>query len=144
MQIDLPPELPLKGAYQNIITAIDAFSRYAFAYLVSNPAAVNTANIFIDSMTRHAYLPTFMVTDKGPVFVSNVIHKIANVLSSKLRPSTIKHAQTIVVLEGTHATIKMSLNLSSGEFGKQWNKKLPLFILNYNTTYHKSIGYLPS
>ena len=43
LQIDLLPELPPSGGYENIITAIDVFSRYAFAYPVSNPTAVNTA-----------------------------------------------------------------------------------------------------
>ena len=42
MQIDLLPELPPIGGYENIITAIDVFSRYAFAYPVSNPTAVNS------------------------------------------------------------------------------------------------------
>ena len=36
-QIDLLPELPPSGGYENIITAKDVFSRYAFAYPVSNP-----------------------------------------------------------------------------------------------------------
>ena len=70
MQIDLLPELPPSGGYENIITAIDVFSRYAFAYPVSNPTAVNTAKVRIDIMTRHAFLPTLIITDKGSVFVS--------------------------------------------------------------------------
>ena len=37
MQIDLPPELPPSGVYENIVTAIDVFFRYAFAYPVSLP-----------------------------------------------------------------------------------------------------------
>ena len=77
MQIDLLPELPPSGGYENIITAIDVFSRYAFAYPVSNPTAVNTAKIIIDIMTRHAYLPTLIITDKGSVFASQVIHEVA-------------------------------------------------------------------
>ena len=64
MQIDFLPELPPSGGYENIITAIDVFSRYAFAYPVSNPTAVNTANVVIDIMTRHACLPTLIITDK--------------------------------------------------------------------------------
>ena len=68
MQIDLLPELPPSGGYENIITAKDVFSRYAFAYPVSNPTAVNTANVIKDIMTRHAYLPKLIITDKGSVF----------------------------------------------------------------------------
>ena len=72
MQIDLLPELTPIGGYENIITEIDVFSRYAFAYPVSNPTAVNTAKVTIDIMTRHAHLPTLIITDKGSVFVSQL------------------------------------------------------------------------
>ena len=68
LQIGVLPELPPKGCYENIITVIDVFSRYAFAYPVSNPTAVNTAKIIIDIMKRHAHLTTLIITDKGSVF----------------------------------------------------------------------------
>ena len=32
MQIDLLPNLPTRGGYQTVMTAIDVFSRYLFAY----------------------------------------------------------------------------------------------------------------
>ena len=144
MQIDLLPEIPPSGGYENIITAIDVFSRYAFAYPVSNPKAVNTAKVIIDIMTRHAYLPTLIITDKGSVFVSQVIHEVAEILGINLKHATTKHAQTIGVLERAHATIKTSLKMASGEYRKQWHKYLPIAILNYNTTYHSGIDCEPS
>ena len=49
-------------------------------------------------MTRHAYLPTLIITDKGSVFVSQVIHEVAEMLGIKLKNAT-KYAQTIGVLE---------------------------------------------
>ena len=67
MQINLLPESPPNGRYENIITAIDFFSRYAFAYPVSNSTTVNTAKVIIDIMTRQAYLPTFIMTEKGSI-----------------------------------------------------------------------------
>ena len=94
MQIELLPELPPSGGYENIITAIDVFSRYAFAYPVSNPTAVNTAKVIIDIMRRHAYLPNLIKTDKGSVFVSQVIHEVAEILGINLKHATTKHAQT--------------------------------------------------
>ena len=143
MQIDLLPKLLPSGVYENI-TAIDVFSRYAFAYPVSNPTAVNTAKVIVDIMTRHAYLATLIITDKGSVFVSQVIHEIAEILGIKLKHATTKHAQTIGVLERAHATIRTSLKMASGENRKQWHKYLPSAILNYNTTYHSSIDCEPS
>ena len=144
MQIDLLPELPPSGGYENIITAIDVFLRYAFAYPVSNPTAVNTAKVMIDIMTRHAYLPTLIITDKGSVFVSQVIHEVAEILGINIKHATTKHAQTIGVLERAHATIKTSFKMASGAYRKQWHKYLPIAILNYNTTYHSNIDCEPS
>ena len=74
------PELPPIRVYQNIITAVDVFSRYTFAYPVFNPTAVTTAEVNIDIMTRLTYLRTLIITDKGSVFVSQVIHEVAEIL----------------------------------------------------------------
>ena len=134
MQIALVPELPPSGGFENIITAIDVFSRYSFAYPVSKPTAVNTAEVIKDIIKRHAYLPTLIITDKGSVFVCQVIHEVAEILGTNLKHPTTKHAQTIGVLKRDNATIKTSLKMASGEYRKQWHKYLPIAILNYNTT----------
>ena len=67
------------------------------------------------------------------------MHEIADVLGITLRHATTTHAQTIEVLERTHATLKTSLEMFSGKFRKQWLKNQPLALLIYDTTYHKSI-----
>ena len=41
MQNDLVPELPPSGVYENLVTAMDVFSRYLFAYSTSNQNAKN-------------------------------------------------------------------------------------------------------
>ena len=94
MQIYFLPELPPNGAYENTILAIDVFSRYAFAYPVSNPTAVNTEQVIIDIMTIHVYLPTLIIMDKGSVFVSQIIHEVDEI-GINLKHATTKHAQTI-------------------------------------------------
>ena len=69
-------------------------------------------------MTRHAYLPTLMVTDKRSVFISQVISEGAAVLGITLKHATNNYAQTIGVLERTHATIKTSMKMASDEYRK--------------------------
>ena len=98
----------------------------------------------IDILTKHAYLPTIMITDTNPVFNSNVIHEIIDVLDITLHHPTPKHAQTIGGFERKHATTKMSLKIISGGFRTQSHKHLPLAISNYKTTYHKSVICKPS
>ena len=144
MQIDLLPELPPIVGYENIITAIDVISRSAFAYPVSNPTGVNTAKVILHIMTRHAYVPTIIITDKRSVLVSQVRHELAEILGISLKHASTKHAKIIRVLERAHATIKTSFKMASGECRKQWHKYLPIAIQNYNTTYHSSIDCEPS
>ena len=64
LQIDLVPELPPSGGYTNIVTAMDVFSRCLFAYPTSNQDAKTFAKVLINIMTKHAYLPTTLISDK--------------------------------------------------------------------------------
>ena len=95
-------------------------------------------------MTKHAYLPTTLITDKGTAFTSKIIAEITKILGITLKCATTKHPQTIGKLERTHALLKITLKMASGEYRRQWHKYLPLSVLNYNTTYHSSIGCEPS
>ena len=144
MQIDLLPNLPTSGGYQTVMTAIDVFSRYLFAYLLIEATATNVAKVVIDIMTKHSFLPTTLDTDKGSAFTSTIIAEITQILGITLKCATTKHPQTIGKLERTHASLKTNLKMESGEYRRQWHKYLPLAVLNYNTTYHSSIGCEPS
>ena len=99
MQIDLVPGLPPSGGYENIVTAIDVFSRYLFAYPTANQDATTIAKVIINITTKLAYLPTTLISDKGTAFISHVIKEVAGVLGITLKHATTKHAQTIGLLE---------------------------------------------
>ena len=144
MQIDLLPNLPPSGGYENIITAMDVFSRYLFAYPVADASAANTAKVIIDRMTKHTYLPTTLITDKGSAFTSKLVAEIVQILGIQIRCATTKHPQTIGKLERTHASLKTNLKMASGAYRRQWQKYLPLAVLNYNTSYHSTLGCEPS
>ena len=68
--------------------------------------------VIIDIMATHAYLPTPKTTDKGSLFVSQVLHEVVEILGITLKHATTKHAQTIGVLERAHATNKTSLKMT--------------------------------
>ena len=144
MQIDLVPGLPPPGGYENIVTAMDVFSRYLFAYPTANQDAKKVAKVLINIMTKHAYLPTTLISDKGAAFTSHVIEEVAGVLGITLKHSTTKHAQTIGLLERSHASIKQSLKIEKGERRSMWHKYISIAVLNCNTSYHSSIGCEPS
>ena len=82
------------------MTAIDVFSEYLFAYSLIEATAANVAKVKIDIMTKHSYLPTTLITDKGSAFTSTI---------------TTKYPQTF----GTHASLKTNLKVVSGEYRSQ-------------------------
>ena len=140
----LVPELPPSGGYTNIVTAMDVFSRYLFAYPTSNQDAKTIAKVLINIMTKHAYLRTTLISDKGTAFMSHVIKEVAGVLGIALKLATTKHAQTIGLLERSHMSIKQALKIETGERRSFWHKYVSIAVLHYNTSYHKSIGCEPS
>ena len=144
MQIDLLPNLPPSGGFENVLTAIDVFSRYLFAYPLTDASAINVAKALIDIMTKHAYLPTTLNTDEGTAFTSTIIAEITQILGITLKCATTKHPQTIGKIERTHASLKTNLKMACGEYRRQWHKYLPLAVLNHNTSYHASIGCEPT
>ena len=144
MQIELVPELPPTGGDENTLTAMDVFSRYFFACPTSNQDAKTIAKVLINIMTKHAYLPTTLISDKGTAFMSHVIKEVAGVLGITLNHATTKHAQTIGLLERSHMSIKQALKSETGERRSLWHKYVSIAVLKYNTPYHTSIGCEPS
>ena len=122
MQIELVPELPPYGGYENIVTAMDVFSRSLFAYSTSNQDGKKIAKVSINIMTKHAYLPTTLISDESTAFMSHVIKEVAGVLGITLKHATTKHAQTIGLLEPSHASIKQTLKIETGERRSLWQK----------------------
>ena len=95
-------------------------------------------------MTKHVYLPTILISDKGSAFMSHVNKEVAGVLVITLEHATTKPAHTIGVLEWSHASIKQAMKLQTGEGRSFWHKYFSIAVLNYNVSYHAGIGCEPS
>ena len=123
---------------------MDVIFRFLFAYPTSNQDATTIAKVIIIIMIKHAYLPTTFISDKGTAFTSHVIKQEAGVLGITLKHATTKQAQTIGLLERSHASIKQSLKVETGERRSLWHKYNSIAAIIYNTSYHSSIGCEPS
>ena len=115
-----------------------------FVYPLTVASAINVAKAIIDIMTKHAYVPTTLITDTGTAFTSTINAEVTQILGITLKCATTKHPQTIGKLERTHASLKTNLKMACGEYRRQWHKYLPLAVLNHNTSYHASIGCQPT
>ena len=53
LQTDLFPSLPPSGSYQNIVKAMDVFSRYLFAYPIASQDAEKIIRVIIHIINKH-------------------------------------------------------------------------------------------
>ena len=135
----------MKGmkTFNEILTAIDVFSRYLFVYNFTDASAIKVAKVVSGIMTKHAYLPTTLLTHKITAFTSTVIAEITQILAIRRNCATTKHLQTIGELERTYASLKTKLKKCK-ENRRQWHEYLPVAVLNHNTSYHASIRCEPT
>ena len=139
MQTDLVPKIYPFVGFENMLTALDVFSRYLFAYRTSKQDTKTVAKDISNIKTKHAYLPTTLISDKGSAFASHVNEEVASVLGITPKHATTKHAQTIGVLELSHASVEEALKIDTGERRSLWHEKVRIAVLNYNTSYHADI-----
>ena len=144
LEVDILPNLSSSNGYQHIFTMMNDFSRYLFAYPTQDITAKTAARCIIDVMTRHCYLPTVILTDKGSQFRSEVVNQIAQTLDIRINHASTKHAQTMGMLERTHASLKTSLKISTKKRRSMWHKYVQLAVMNYSTSYHEILGRDPT
>ena len=114
MQIDLVPQLSPSGYHENIVTAMDVFSQYIFAYRTSNQDARTFAKIIDNIMTWHLYLPTTLFLDKRSAFMSHLSKEVAGVLGNTSKSATPNHGQTVGMFEPSYASIKQAVKIETG------------------------------
>ena len=56
----------------------------------------------------------------------------------------ISHASTKHAPKRTHASIKTTFKISTGERRSVWHKYVQIAVMNYNTTYHETLRCEPS
>ena len=95
-------------------------------------------------MSKQAYLPPTIISDKESAIVYRVTKEVTDVLGITLEHFTRKHAQTIGMLERTKTSLMKTLKIKTGERRSTWHKYVNIAALNYNITHHSSIWCEPS
>ena len=112
MQIDLvgPFQSPV---YKYVLSGIDVFSKYQFAVPLTSAHAGTVAKALVSIFFQHSYNPTKILSDFGTSFVAELIHELSKFLEIQLKHASLKHPQTIGVVERSHAALKRILKLNT-------------------------------
>ena len=112
MQIDLvgPFQSPV---YKYVLSGIDVFSKYLFAVPLISAHAGTVAKALVSIIFQHSYIPTKILSDLGTSFIAELIHELSKLLEIQLEHVSLKHPQTIGVVERSHAALKRILKLNT-------------------------------
>ena len=143
LQIDLVG--PLKSTvHRYVFTAIDVFTKYLFDVPLNNVRADTTARELTSIFFRHSYIPKTILSDLGTSFVSELLHELTKLLEIQLDHASLKHPQTVGVVERSHSALKRFLKLNTNEQWNDWFKYVQLATFIHNTSCHSAIGCSPT
>ena len=89
-------------------------------------------------------MPKHIITDKGSAFTSQVITELMEKAGMKVSHATIKHAQTIGMIERSHQRLKQILKINVSADRPQWDRYVNLSVMAHNTTYHQTLKCSPT
>nr|GEU36286.1 putative reverse transcriptase domain-containing protein [Tanacetum cinerariifolium] len=89
---------------------------------------------------NRSWLPLF---DRDSHFTSRFWQSLQNALGTQLDMSTAYHPETDGQCERTIQTLEDMFRACAIDFGKGWEKHLPLVEFSYNNSYHASIKAAP-
>ncbi|GJS75453.1 putative reverse transcriptase domain-containing protein [Tanacetum coccineum] len=88
-------------------------------------------------------VPVSIISDRDSKFTSHFWQSINKALGTQLDMSTAYHPQTDGQSERTIQTLKDMLRACVIDFGKGWDRNIPLVEFSYNNNYHTSIKVAP-
>ncbi|GKA04294.1 putative nucleotidyltransferase, ribonuclease H [Tanacetum coccineum] len=93
-------------------------------------------------VSRHG-VPVSIISDRDSKFTSHFWKSLNEALGTQLDMSTAYHPQTDGQSERTIQTLEDMLRACVMDFGKGWDRHLPLIEFSYNNSYHTSIKVAP-
>ncbi|GKC58099.1 putative reverse transcriptase domain-containing protein [Tanacetum coccineum] len=101
-----------------------------------------TRTILEGIFSRHG-VPVSIISDRDSKFTSHFWKSLNEALGTQLDMSTAYHPQTDGQSERTIQTLEDMLRACVMDFGKGWDRHLPLIEFSYNNSYHTSIKAAP-
>jgi len=127
-----------------MLTAVDHFSKYAFAFPVQNREAVTVARTLISGIFNIFGVPKQLLSDRGPEFESALMRELCGLLGiDKLRTTSYKPS-TNGAVERFHRTLNSLLAKVVDVHQRDWDEHVPFVLAAYRATPHSATGFSPN
>ncbi len=137
ISVDMIGELLDSKGYNAILVVVDRLSKQIHTIpTVTSLDSAGVAQLFLEHVWCHHGLPEEVISNCGPAFMSNFLHKLAALLGVKLTPSTSYHLQTDGQTEHMNQEIEAYLRVFVSHQQDDWADWLPLAEFAYNNKVH--------
>ncbi|GJU57516.1 putative reverse transcriptase domain-containing protein [Tanacetum coccineum] len=99
--------------------------------------------LYIEEIVSWHGMPISIISDRDSHFTSRFWQSLQSALGTQLDMSTAYHPETDGQSERTIQTLEDMLQAYVIDFGKGWERHLPLVEFSYNNSYHASIKAAP-
>ena len=127
-----------------ILTVIDHYSKFAFAFPMRNQEATTVAKLLTDHVICLVGTPARILSDQGPNFESTLFKELCRVLGiAKIRTSPYE-APTNGMVERFHLTLNSILAKNVKENQRDWDLHVQPAVAAYRATRHSATTLTPN
>ena len=143
--IDITGPLPVSASGNRyILVVMDYFSKWPEAYAIPNQEATTVAQVLVNEFLSRFGVPYELYSDQGRNFESNVFKECCKILGIRKTRTTPMHPESDGMVERFNRTLGQELAKQCKIQQEDWDKHLPLLLLEYRSAEHESTGYTPA
>ncbi|GJZ71269.1 putative reverse transcriptase domain-containing protein [Tanacetum coccineum] len=142
--MDFITKLPKSSEHDTIWVIVDRLTKSAHFIPTRETDSMETlTRLYIKKIILRHEVSISIISDRDSHFTSRFWQSMQNALGTQLDMSTTYHPETNGQSERTIQTLKDMLCVCVIDFGKGWERHLPLVEFSYNNSYHASIKATP-
>ncbi|GKB03928.1 putative reverse transcriptase domain-containing protein, partial [Tanacetum coccineum] len=139
--MDFVTKLPkTSNGHDTIWVIVDRLTKSAHFIPTQGTDSMETlTRLYIKEIVSRYGVPISIISDRDRYFTSRFWQSLQSALGTQLDMSTAYHPETDGQSERTIQTLEDMLRACVIDFGKGWERHLPLVEFSYNNSYHASI-----
>ncbi|GKC99697.1 putative reverse transcriptase domain-containing protein, partial [Tanacetum coccineum] len=143
--MDFVTKLPMTtNGYDTIWVIVDSLTKYAhFLPMRETDPMEKLMKLYMKEVVTPHGVPVSIIFDRDGRFTSLFWKALQKALGTRLDMSTAYHPKIDGQSERTIQTLEDMLRACVLDFGKNWDRHLPLVEFSYNNSYHTSIKAAP-
>jgi transposase InsO family protein len=126
LSMDFVEGLPLSNGHSVILVVVDRLLKYSYFISLAHPyTSSKIAQIFVAHIIKLHGMPTSIVSDRDPTFISAFWRELFRLQGTTLKMSTSYHPQTDGQTEVVNKSLENYLRCFAHDRLKQWLSWLP-------------------